>query len=128
MPVAYFSERFPYYAATTFTNAIGVARTNLLAAQTTPCRIDAIICANSEAVAHDVKLEVVIGGVNRVLGNFTIPASAGAAGVLAYDLIANLPAGLTAINLPVGAYLALTFAVAMTAGQTTDVHLFGGFA
>jgi len=127
MPVAYFGERFPYYAATTFTNAIGTTRTNLLAAQTTPLRIDAIVLHNSEAVAHDVLLEITVGGVNRALQSFTIPASAGTPGVPAYDLIEHLVAGLTALNLPVGAYLALTFAVAMTAGQTTEVHLIGGF-
>lgn len=107
--------------------ADGTTSVSVVAVNSSDRRIDTILVANRDTIAHVVTLTKVNGAITTTLGSLSIPAGTGYAGTPSIDLLAGcVPATQIGINLNPADTLAVTLAVAVQATFDLDVTTLGG--
>lgn len=127
MSVTTFDERSVLAHNRRLLPADGTGVVAFVPANSSDRRMDAMLIANRDTIAHVVTLLKVNGAVTICLGSATIPAGQGYAGTPSLDLLALVfPATMVGINLVAGDTLAVQLAVALQATFDLDVSAYGG--
>jgi hypothetical protein len=127
MSLALFNESAPYIVQTIFTNATGTAKTNITTASFPRKRVDQILCANTDTIAHVVNLSIE-GAASTIIESISVPAGVGSAGVAPMNILANLNLlPVAGVYLDGTTNLAATLEVILTATKTLSFMIMGGY-
>jgi len=127
MALGIFDERTVLVQQILMVPADGVATKVIVAANSSDRRIDALMVANRDGIAHVVNVTMVFGGITVQLGSVSIPAGQGYAGTPSLDLLVQvLPATQVGINLPPTATLNVVLSVAIVATFDVSFCAIGG--
>lgn len=127
MGLGIFDERTVYLAQVLMVPADGIATKIIVPANQSDRRVDAMMVANRDGIAHVVNLSMVSGAVTVQLGSVSVPAGQGYAGTPSLDVLAAvLPATQVGINLIPGATLNVVLSVAIVATFDLSLCAIGG--
>ena len=91
-------------------------------------RVDAILCASDDTIAHVVNLYIGVGGFVPLFVSFNVPAGAGFGGVAPSDLLSLLPASLQGgFSIPANVHIQVACAVDVTGSAGVVVFGLGGY-
>jgi hypothetical protein len=126
MPNNIFAEIKPLTAFLSFVNADGLTVKNLTQATSRSQRWDTILVANTDTIAHVVRVYAHKSTTMTLIGSVNVPAGAGTAGVAAVELIAALfPTGSQGAAIEQSDYLQMSVEVAVVVAFTVWVFAFG---
>jgi hypothetical protein len=125
--LAQFNEIAPYGTNVVLSNASGTSEVTLVSSNVARLRIDAIVCTNTDTVAHvlDIKLQYV---ASHVIGSVTIPAGAGYGAVPSIEVVQalNLP-NVPGFILPATCFINVQLEVTLTSGKVVELCAIGGY-
>jgi hypothetical protein len=122
-----FDERTVLNQSRLVVPADGTGVLALVTATTTDRRIDTLLCANRDGIAHVVSLVFTNGAVVTQLGSVSVPAGTGYAGTPAIDLlVACFPVSQAGLAIQPTQLLGIQLAVAVVATFDLSVTALGG--
>jgi len=125
--IGLFDERTVLSQSVLMLPADGTATKVVAAVNSSDRRIDNLLCANRDGIAHVVNVSIVAGGVTVQIGSVSIPAGQGYAGTPSLDILAAiLPATQVGLNLVPGATLNVQLPVAIVATFDMSFYAQGG--
>ncbi len=122
-----FDESSPVAEANSFIAADGTTGKPITTTTGLRVRVDVIIAANTDTIAHVITLSYFDGTARVILGSVSIPAGQGTAGTPGLDILAPcLPASITGIVIVPNGYIQAGLAVAVTGANVVQLLTLGG--
>lgn len=124
-----FDEVRAFFAHAIVHDTDGTSNIQVLASAPYGVRIDTWLALSIDTVAREFLVQITdAGSIFQVVARFTVPASAGTAGVAPYDVLAAiLPPTTQGLVLPASTQIEISALVTLSAAKYTSFSVLGGY-